>query len=189
MSSSLWSTSADLVARYRAMQNLNVTGSDAYVPVTPPAGVAKRLQLHSLSWNDLTTLQKQAVLWDMGFVASSKGTVVQIYTNCASNNQGLPMAMIALTQAEVVGLNSSTINCISPYMTSSYARLNSSSIFIASAKCAIPYAPYPNSTASVWAQDGLQLSSALDTRIFQHPVDDDVPILNIHVFRSGGVEG
>ncbi|KDO19724.1 hypothetical protein SPRG_14251 [Saprolegnia parasitica CBS 223.65] len=170
-----WAESADLVARFRALDSAGVVG-DALVPSSPPPPATARLDTHGLVWSDLTALAKEALLWDMGLVRASTfpDDVAQVYTACAgTSNMGDSMASIAVSEAAFLASQANATVRACAGADGNYSRQeNAHGMFLGKVvKCAVPLLPdttTPNSYASMWAQDGLDATTVPDPRLWRH---------------------
>ncbi|OQR96340.1 protein kinase [Achlya hypogyna] len=169
-SSTTWAESADVVGRLKSM---NIASSSP-VPSSPPAAVTARLTKLSLTWANLSVMEKQALLWDMGFVQTDTNTYTQVYTSCESSGQGMAMAAIALTKAELGTLDVSACGGV--------ARLDAITVPAKLLKCAIPASNIAyTSNSSVWSQDGLPATAAIDVRSVVHLAAN---LVAIHIVPS-----
>ncbi|KDO19719.1 TKL/DRK protein kinase [Saprolegnia parasitica CBS 223.65] len=184
MASPVSTESADVVARCKSLAAQGVT-SAASVPSTPPTSVAARLTRVGLGWNDLSTLMKQALLWDHGLVQTDATMLTQVYTSCESDGVGRAMASIGLTKAEVAAAGVAIAAC--PASTGSYARQDLGSFPLKLTKCAVPLKSAFTSNASVWSQDALGSNRPFDLRVYQHSATSGA-IMAIHAISAGGAD-
>ncbi|OQS02271.1 kinase [Thraustotheca clavata] len=170
----LWLENSDYVARYLYLENNHIV-SDARVTSKPPTDVVERLASMSLEWSDLTTLAKQAILWDMGYVRATDDLddLSQVYTTCISSGVGATMATIAVPERlfQASQSNATMDTCIGA--NGNYTRQNNAHGLLLGTvvKCAVGYLQEettPNSHASMWAQDGLGTKEVPDPRFWRH---------------------
>ncbi|EQC37496.1 TKL protein kinase [Saprolegnia diclina VS20] len=180
----VWTESADVVARCKSLVAQGVA-STVSVPSTAPTSVATRLTRVGLSWNALSTLQKQALLWDHGLVQTDATTYTQVYTSCESDGVGRAMASIGLTKAEVAAAGVALATC--PASTGNYARQDIGSFPLKLTKCAVPLKSAFTSNASVWSQDALGATRPFDLRVYQHTATSGA-IMAIHATSAGGAD-
>ncbi|OQR87475.1 protein kinase [Achlya hypogyna] len=176
-----WTESSDFVARYQALKATSTSTDSISNPVQPPASVVSRLTALSLTWSDLDVVDKQALLWDMGFVRSNAldpDALTQVYTRCTSNSSsvGAGMASIALSK-EVFDSSQSdatTTSCQTSMVqgvNTTYFRQNNSdgrklgpltNCYIANDTS------IAGSHSSMWSQDGQGLSAYPLPNVMRH---------------------
>ncbi|EQC37502.1 TKL protein kinase [Saprolegnia diclina VS20] len=190
-----WLESADLVAKIQALKAANVSDATIWNPESPPPTVAARLAALSLTWADLGNADKQALLWDMGFVRTTtadNNQVTQVYTKCSNSGSGDSMATIALSKAAFLQsqADATVRTCTSSAINTTYVRQENSNggKLAPLTKCMVANVTgVADSHSSMWAQDGQGLSTYPLPNIMRHAwsINEFWLIYAIHTQTAG----
>ncbi|OQS05006.1 kinase [Thraustotheca clavata] len=174
--------SSDLVNKFQALKKAKITSNVSESPSVPSVAINTRLTKYSLKWTDLDSMDKQALLWDMGFVrysTSNPDAVRQVYTKCANGStSGVPMSAIALTKSEFLAsqVDASSQPCAAADGTTYARQVNANGLYLGPVtKCAvqnITLGEIADSHSSMWAQDGSGLTAVPNPNLLRHAWND-----------------
>ncbi|OQS01833.1 kinase [Thraustotheca clavata] len=180
-----WLESSDLVAKFKALKAENKSIDASLLPSTAPIStVTDRLMKYNLTWEELGSIEKQAILWDMGIVTYSNNdpsSITQVYTKCNNNGTaGRQMTTVAMSRADFL---SSQIDTTNQTCTSSVADPGDKVTYFRQeavdgeklrpyTNCAIHNISIMDSHSSMWSQDGQGLSSVPFAIVQRHAWND-----------------
>ncbi|KAF0718033.1 Aste57867_1949 [Aphanomyces stellatus] len=165
---SKWTESTDYVERFKELYTANPNaGVVTYAGVSLPPAVTSRIAKVGLTFQSLPNLLKQALLWDMGLVASGDADVllqVLVAANTTMASIGLPWSTYLASSA---AKGKAQTQCLLNGANYSRQFIMDGTTLPPILRCAVELVS-TDAKSSILAQDALDATIVPEPRIFKH---------------------